>query len=196
MHMQPSATWPHSLHAARRAVRLSRTALGRLAGVSAETIKAYETGLRQPTRSYLLAILDALKVERHLRNEILVGAGFAPDGDELGSIGVPHYMYSLADAAKHVEEMPWPAFVLNEYTEIVAANKLIELLWDIDLKREFPDPLDRNMIAVASNPRFAARVENWDATMQQGIGVFKGHHRGPEEIDNASPTSRRCWSAF
>ena len=70
-----------------------------MAGVSAETIKAYETGLRQPTRSYLVAILDALKVERHLRNDILVGAGFAPDGDSLGPAYLPHYMYSAEAAA-------------------------------------------------------------------------------------------------
>ncbi|MEK7247127.1 MAG: helix-turn-helix domain-containing protein [Chloroflexota bacterium] len=185
--MQPTATWPQTLHTARKALRLSRTAVGRLAGVSAETIKAYETGLRQPTRSYLVAILDALKVERRLRNEILVGAGYAPDGDALGPGHVPHYMYSAEAATDHIEGMPWPAFVLNEYAEVVATNSLTDLLWDIDLSREFPDPLDRNMIAVASNPRFADRVENWDETMQQGIAVFKGHHRGPEDIENAGP---------
>jgi hypothetical protein len=42
-------------------------------------------------------------------------------------------------------------------------------------------------MSVASNPRFAERVENWDEAMQAGIGVFKGHHRGPEDVENAGP---------
>lgn len=186
-YMQPTANWPQTLHNTRKALRLSRTDLGRLAGVSSETIKAYELGLRHPTRSLLVSLLDALKIERQARNEILVGAGFAPDGEGLGPGRLPHYMYSPAEAALHVEEMPWPAFVLNEYTEVVAANSLTELLWNIDLEREFPNPLDRSMMAVASNPRFADRVENWDEAMQQAIGVFKGHYRGPEDVENASP---------
>jgi hypothetical protein len=158
-----------------------------MARVSPATIKAYETGLRQPTRLYLVAILDALKVERHLRNDILTEAGFAPDGESLGALGVPHYMFSPEAAAEHIEQMPWPAFVMNEYTEVVAANSLVQVLWDIDLENEFPNPLDRNMLSVASNPRFADRVENWDEMMMQGIGVFKGHHRGPEDINNPNP---------
>jgi hypothetical protein len=167
-----------------------------MAGVSAETIKAYETGLRQPTRTFLVSILDALRIERQQRNDILVGAGFAPDGERLGALGLPHYMFSLAEAAEHLQEKPWPAFVLNEYTEVVAVNSLAELLWDIDLEREFPEQLDRNLVSVASSPRFADRVENWDEVMQQGLGVFKGHHRGPEDIDNASPYFQQVLERF
>ena len=158
-----------------------------MAGVSPETIKAYELGSRRPTRTYLVAILNALKVERFTRNDILTAAGFAPDGLELGSAHLPHYMYTLAEIVEHVERMPWPAFVLNEMTEVVCCNRLTERLWDIDLEREFPNPIDRNMLSVASLPRFAARVENWDDVMKVGLAVFKGHHRGPESLDQASP---------
>jgi transcriptional regulator with XRE-family HTH domain len=195
--MQPTANdWSQGLYSARTSLRLSRTTLARLAGVSAETIKAYELGLRHPTRLYLVAILDALRLERHARNEILFSAGFAPDGEGLGPTRVPHYMFSPAEAARHVEAMPWPAFVLNEYTEVVFVNKLVERLWDIDLEEEFPNPLDRNLVSVASLPRFADRVENWEETMAVGISVFKGHHRGAEMLDSASPYFKQVLERF
>lgn len=185
---QPTASdWPQALLSARKALRLTRPELGRLARVSPSTIKAYEYGIRQPTRIYLCAILDALRVERLTRNEILVMAGFAPDGDELGASRTPHYMYSVVAAAQHVAGMPWPAFVLNDNTEVVACNRLTELLWGIELEREFPNPLDRSLVSVASNPRFADRVENWEEMVGVGISVFKGHHLGPEQLDHASP---------
>lgn len=42
------------------------------------------------------------------------------------------------------------------------------------------------MLAVSSNPRFADKV-NWDEMVSVAIAVFKGHHRGPEEIERGSP---------
>ena len=184
---QPSASvWPRQLYAARTNLHLSRKALGKLAGVSEATIKAYELGFRQPTRVYLVAILDALRVERHTRNEIMTSAGFAPDGDQLGASHTPHYSFPMPEAKEHVEKMPWPAFVLNEYTEVVCCNDLVERLWGIDLEREFPNPLDRNLVSVASSPRFADRVENWEEMMAVGASVFKGHHRGPDGPEQPS----------
>jgi transcriptional regulator with XRE-family HTH domain len=168
--MSPAANdWSHRLLEARKALKLTRSALASLAQVSPQTIKAYEHGLRHPTRHLLGAILDALKLDRLTRNEVLEGVGFAPDGRYLGPGGAPGYMYTLADAHAHADSLPWPSF------------------WAVDLEREFPDPIDRNMLGLASNPRFGDRIDNWDEMVGVGIAVFKGHHLGPESIENASP---------
>jgi len=195
--MQPTASdWSRGLHSARKTLRLSRNRLSRIAGVSAETIKAYELGLRHPTRSLLVAILDGLKLERNARNNILADAGFSPDGGSLGPDRFSGYQFSPQSAKCHVDAMPWPAFILNDYAEVTCCNPLTERLWGIELEREFPNMLDRNMLSVASNPRFADRVENWEEMMRVGIGVFKGHHLGAEAIDNASPYFSRILERF
>jgi transcriptional regulator with XRE-family HTH domain len=186
--MQPAAgDWCARLEAARKDLRLSRTALAELSGVSAPTIKAYEHGLRHPTRGLLIAILEALKLERNARDSILVDAGLAPDGRFLGPDSFPDYMFTAEEALQHMEELPWPAFIFNEFLEVVVANRIAQRLWGIDLDREFPKPIDRNMLAVSSSPRFAGKVDKWDEMVSVAISVFKGHHRGPEALERLSP---------
>ena len=41
---------------------------------------SYEEGRRHPSRPYLAALLDALKLDRVERNRIMIAAGFASDG--------------------------------------------------------------------------------------------------------------------
>jgi hypothetical protein len=135
----------------------------------------------------LVALLDALKMERATRNRILVAAGFAPDGHFLGPDQHPHYMFTPEEALKHMEQLPWPAFIFNDFVEVVVANQVAQRLWGIDLDREFPKPIDRNMLAVSSNSRFADKVTNWEEMVSVGISVFKGHHLGPEALERLSP---------
>jgi transcriptional regulator with XRE-family HTH domain len=189
-------TWGDELRAARLEVDVSRKSLARLAGVSTATVKAYEDGTRNPSRTMLCALLEALKVERRMRNHILLDAGFAPDGQSLGSSDEPGYMFSAEEATAYLEEFPWPAFILNEFAEVVGCNRIAERLWGIDLEREFPDPIDRSLLAIASNPRFADKVENWDDMMRLAISIFKGHHRGPEDLDRASPYFSQVMQRF
>jgi transcriptional regulator with XRE-family HTH domain len=180
-------TWGDDLRAARQDVNLTREALARLSGVSTSTVRAYEDGSRNPSRRMLVSLLDALKVERATRNRIQVAAGFAPDGESLGPDNRPNYMFTLTEALKHMEQLPWPAFLFNDLIEVVAANQMAQRLWGIELEREFPKPIDRNMLAVSSRPRFADRVSNWEEMVRVGIAVFKGHHLGPEALEHLSP---------
>ncbi len=179
-------TWGSELAEFRRALHLSREDLARLSSVSSPTIKAYETGVRRPTRPLLVAMLNALKVERTARNRLLMTAGFAPDGWVLGPDGVQGYMFDLQEAVEFVKTFRWPAFVMNDVLEVVGVNSICEKLWGIDFEAEFPTPLDRNMLRVASDPRFADKVD-WDEMVPYAIAVFKGHHLGPEDIDRGSP---------
>jgi transcriptional regulator with XRE-family HTH domain len=189
------ADWHHRLRDARTAVHLTREDLGELAGVSHETIKSYELGQRQPSRGLLIALLDALKLERTSRNAILMQAGFAPDGWVLGPDGYPTYLFPVDEAVAYIQHRKWPAFVMNEALEVVGLNPICEKLWGIDFALEFPTPLDRNMLVVSSNPRFGDKV-NWDEMVAVAIGVFKGHHRGPEDVEHPSPLFGEILSRF
>ncbi len=167
-------------------MRISQRALAKQAGVSAATVKAYELGLRRPSRELLTAILDSLKVERAQRNRILMSAGFAPDGLSLRPDN-PDLMFTIEEAAEEIERYRWPAFALDEFMEVVAANRIAQRLWGVDLRREFTGPIERNLLSVASNPRFAERCVNWDEAIGVMISVFKGHYRGQETLEQPSP---------
>lgn len=195
MQQPPASDWSQMLRQVRKSLRLSRAKLAERAGVSVETVKAYELGTRHPSRSLLTAILNATKVERVRRDEILVAAGFAPDSAEMGADRYPNYYFALAEAQDHVDEMPWPAFVMNEYTEVMVANRLVEKLWGVGVK-DYPDQTDRNIIRFASDPRFGDRLVNWDDMMRVGVAVFKGHHRGGETLDQPSSYFDRILEDF
>ncbi|MCL4230804.1 MAG: helix-turn-helix transcriptional regulator [Dehalococcoidia bacterium] len=169
--------WAVLLRKARTDIGMSRPALAAGAGVSAQTVKAYELGLRRPSQTLLSALLDVLELDRRLRNEILVGAGFAPDGGQLGPHN-PDYMYTVEEARSLIEGHPWPACVASEMMEVVAANRAAQRLWGVDLDHEFASPVERNLATFATNPRFADHVKNWEAVTSVAIGVLKGHHRG------------------
>ncbi|MFN8618260.1 MAG: helix-turn-helix domain-containing protein [Dehalococcoidia bacterium] len=169
--------WNAMLLDARKSIGLSRPAVAALAGVSAQTVKAYELGLRRPSRQLLVGILDVLAVDRMVRNQILLSAGFAPDGELLGPHN-PDYMFTSAEAVSLISTLPWPAHVQTELMEVIAANRLAQRLWGVDLDREFHGAVERNLITFATNPRFADRILNWEETATVAVGALKGHHRG------------------
>ncbi len=119
--------WSTKLRDARKAVRLSQRVLAERAGVSPSTVKAYELGLRNPSREYLTAILDTLKVEARTRNEILTGAGFAVPDTLFPPDQEPNYFFTVEEAAEEVERCRWPACVVNDVMELVAANQLVHV---------------------------------------------------------------------
>lgn len=178
--------WRAALATVRTAERLSQAALATRAGVSVGTVKAYESGRRQPSRALLTSLLEALKMDRGQRNTLLQLAGFAPDGDALGPSG-PGYLFSVQQAIEELEARQWPGAVLNEMMEVVAANRLLQQVWDVELDREFKTSIERNILSVISLPRFDGRLLNWDDCVTVGISVVKGHHRGPEPEPGVSP---------
>ena len=170
--MQQAINWRHELRDARRKLGVSQRTLAERAGLSESAVRAYEAGKRFPHRQHLSKLIDSLSVDRAWRNRLLLAAGFAPDG--------------LQQRPADIEEW-WPAFVLSERAEVLAANAAAEALWNVDLEREFLGPLDRNLLSVASNPRFADRVVNWDEAVGTIVWMFKAFHREQEQIDEPSP---------
>jgi len=187
--------WHVALRSARERLGLSRTELARLSGISPETLRAYEVGRRKPSRQNLDAVLDALKLDRTEGNRIRLAVGFAPDSHDYGTPSVAD-QYTIAELQVELERLPWPAFAANELMEIVAANRIIQKLWRVDLGREFLEPIERNALKVASSPRFARHLVNWDEAIGGLLGMWKGHHRGPESLDASSPYFQRLLKDF
>ncbi len=166
---------------------VSQSELAARAHVSVSAVRAYENGRRHPSRPYLAAILDALKCEHGVRNTIFSAAGFATDGVAIVA-GEPRGTFNRTEAAALVESQPWPSFVIDEYVSIVAANALAQRLWGVDLEREFPGPVERNLLSVASSPRFADRCVNWDEAVGTIMAVFKRKDWGRREtLEAPSP---------
>ena len=183
------------LVAARTRLGLSQAELAKRAVVSLAAVKSYEQGTRHPSRPYLVALLDAMKIEREERGAILVAAGYAHDWQELGPVE-GDLDYTLEGAQAAIDCTPWPAFVVNENVEVIAANKLVQQFWGVDLRTEFLDQTERNMLIMASEPRFAAHVANWDEAVGTMVAMFKGHHRGAEALDNPSPNFKAILDRF
>ncbi len=166
---------------------MSQGRLAELSRLSVEAVRSYENARRSPSREHLFAILDALKLDRSERNTILAAAGYASDAYELSPWPASRFMFTPEEAARFIEDYPWPAFVLNEMMEVSAANAAAQRLWSVDLNTEFLDPIERNLLGVASNPRFAARCTNLPEVLAVMAATFKGHHRGAESMEDPSP---------
>lgn len=183
---QSSTVWSQRLLAARKALKLTRAQLASTAGVSAQTVKAYELGLRHPSRNLLAALLDALKMDRAGRDEIFESAGFAAIGAQIGPAVQPGYRYTVPEAQKYVNSLPWPSFVVDDLMRVVVANVPAQAVWGVNLARDIPDVNARNMLRFASDPQFASKLANWEEVVSVGISVFKGHHLGAETLEAPS----------
>jgi transcriptional regulator with XRE-family HTH domain len=178
--------WRTLLRDARRRLGVSQQELAQRAGLSFETVRGYENGRRSPRREHLQAVLDALKVERTERNAILEAAGWASDWQQIAT-PVADLGLTQDEAQRECARAMWPCFVMTEMSEVIVANSVATALWGVDLQREYTEVAERSMLAVASDPRFADRVANWDEAIGTLVSVFKGHYRGPEQLEAPSP---------
>ena len=170
-------TWARQLRGLREQEGLTRDELAALASVAPATVKAYELGHRNPSRQLLTALLDALKADMFLRNSVLAGAGFAPDGHTPSQRLADEY-FSFEEAVLEIEASPFPACILSENMEIVAANAAFQRIWELDLNREMQGPYERSLVSTLSTPRTADRIANWDEAMSLAISIVKGHYGG------------------
>lgn len=174
--------WFERLRRLREGEGISRAALAARAGISAASVKAYETGARHPSGAALSSLLDALAADAFARREVLVGAGFAPDGrspaEHLGD-----NWFSLEDACSEIASLAHPACVTTELMEVVAANTVIQRVWEVDLHRELDGPFERGLLSMLTRPRFADRLLNWTEALSVAVSVIKGHYGGDDAID-------------
>ncbi len=178
--------WCGLLVAARRRLRVSREALAEASGVSAATVRAYETGRRRPRREHLEQLLFHLNIAFDETNAILEAAGFAPRRSRFTPETHPHYYYTQSELQQVIDAAPWPEFVMNDSTEVIATNAAVDALWGIDFahERRTRTQVQRNILSVASEHRFAERVLNWEECVAAMATVLKAR---PQSLDEPNP---------
>lgn len=171
------ADWSLQLRHLRDKENLTREELAQMASVGPATVKAYELGHRNPSRHLLIALLDALKADMFTRAQILTGAGFSSDG-RTPSERLPDEYFTLEEAVLEIDRSPFPSCVSNEYMEVVAANGLMQRVWEVDFTKELQGPFDKSMVSMLSWPHVANHIQNWDEAIGLAISILKGHYGG------------------
>jgi transcriptional regulator with XRE-family HTH domain len=180
--------WQSRLREARRELGLSQHALARLTRLSAETIRAYEARRRRPTKAHLESLVDVLGLPPREANRILSDAGYSPREKVFPVERFTSYYFSEDELQAYVDRQPWPEFVLNQLTELVAANAAAQALWGVDLVHELASRsrAQLNMLAVASQHRFADLILNWEDAVRVLVAVSKGQPRSAESLEDPS----------
>lgn len=181
--------WRTQLRNIRGRLDVSRTELARRSGVPVHTLRRWEDGSRNPKQDSLRAVLTALDCPTFEANAILADAGFPPARTLFPTDLFPAYYYTVAELHQAVEEQPWPEFVLNNNTEVVAANRAVQALWQIDFADEKArrTPAQMNLLSVASDHKFTDHVVNWDECVTTLAAVFKGRPRDPHTLEQPDP---------
>ena len=176
--------WRAALRKHRTQRGLSQSEIARRSGLSLSAVKAYERGDRQPSRAALDAILDAIGLPLDDGNPIRVGAGFAIDWR---GVLDRRYIADLDDIKRQADETPWPVFITNQGSYVVHWNRAFELVWDVDVERDFPDPLSRSLLSGARIARFTRCIVNYEETMSFFLGLFKGDPRKEQDLEQPAP---------
>lgn len=179
-----SLDWRTSLRSWRRRRGLTQDTLSRRSGLSRSAIRAYESGARNPPRETLTRIVRTLGIPRQEANLIFAAAGFAIDWSTLLE---GRYVFDEATARSQLEQCPWPAFLTDQAINVVASNRLLELIFDVDLASEYLGPTDRNLLGGASDPHFARYLDNYDEVVSFMIGLAKGDPRSQQNMERPSP---------
>lgn len=183
------SVWRHKLREVRQRIGISQREVAERAGLSRESIRAYETGRRRPTRAGLTAILQALEATAYETNEILEAAGMVTPATLFPGDEYPNFFFTIEELQTEVELVEWPEFVLNNANELVAANACAQALWGIDFahERTTRTRAQLNLLSVASEHRFADRIVNWDECVATLAAVFKGRPVNPASLDEPDP---------
>jgi transcriptional regulator with XRE-family HTH domain len=178
--------WRTQLRRAREHLRLSREAAARLSGVGAAAIKTYELGNRRAPQPKLMSLLIAYRLSHEEQRRVLEAAGYVAH-DRMQASNAVQLWFTAEEAEAEVQRQVWPAFVLDEFVRLIAANDVAQRLWGVDLRVEFTNPVERNLLSVASNPRFADRCLNWDEAVRFILSAFKAHDWAPERVEQPGP---------
>lgn len=185
--------WRTRLRDHRLRLDVPQTELARRSGLSLTAIKAYERGTRHPSADALNAILAALGLPPEAANPIRAGAGYAID---FSALFEGRYIFDLAVAQAQLDRLPWPAFVTNQATLVVAFNRPMAIVLDVEPEIDFPDPVERNLLGYANQPRFTRSLENFDEVVGMLIGLAKGDPRVQADPERPPPWSANAVARF
>ena len=188
-----SFDWRAALRQWRKRRGLTQKTLAWRAGLSHSAVRSYENAQRNPSGESLTTLVRILGVPRQDANQILAAAGYAVDWSTLLE---GRYIFDIDDARAQLERCPWPAFLTDQAINVVATNRLLEAIFDVELATEYLDAGDRNLLGGASDPRFARYLENYDEVVSFMIGLAKGDPRFQQNPERPAPWLEEPMSRF
>jgi len=134
-------------------------------------------------------LLEVLQLPEAEGNAIIDQLGFGQKATLFPLNRFPTYFFTSEELEDHVETVTWPEFVLNNFAEVVAANKAAQALWGVDFhaERQKRLPSQMNLLSIASERQFAERVINWDECVATLVASIKGNPLGDVSLENPSP---------
>lgn len=188
-----SFDWRALLKEQRQLRKLSQPEVARRAQISLSAMKAYEGGDRHPSRETLQAITVALGLPIEQTNKVLAGAGYAVDLRYL--INERFESRPVEWFTNEVERYAWPVFVTNQASAMLAANRTARKLLGVPLTDSLPQP-KWSFLARASDPAYAARVDNWDEVMAFMMGILKGEQRYEANLERMPSPATEPFQQF
>lgn len=136
------------------------------AGISARHLSWLETGKSQPSRAMVLRLGTRLELPLRERNVLLLAAGYAP----MYADREPSHP-ALGTALQAVQRLldahePWPALAVDRHWNLVAANRMVQLLLRTVAPALLGPPL--NVLRVTLHPQGLA-------PMIANLAEWRGH---------------------
>lgn len=123
-------TFGDTLRTYRRRRRLSQLDLALRAETTQRHVSFVESGRSAPGRDLVVRLAASLELPLREQNDLLVAAGFAPQLPETDPDGPA--LASVRQALQEILDghMPYPAFVMDRYGDVLAANDAMTVLTD------------------------------------------------------------------
>ena len=171
-----SEEWRTALRAARRRSRRSMASVAEQSGLSAQAVRAYETGRRRPKRDALLKILALLQFTAADANALLEQAGFAPELGLYPAHEFPEYAFRVDELQRFLDKRPWPAIATDDEIRILAANRAMQALWRFDFNRlrRQRGPDEMTLFAIIGELKLLDRIANWPEFLRVAASLNKG----------------------
>lgn len=173
----------------RKDKRFSQLSLATEADISQRHISFLESGRANASAKMILKIAQALKLDLHSINQLLLSAGHAPHYTEIADEQDDEYVWLAVDFMLE-SQMPYPTIVLDEKWNIIKSNPASQklLVWLLDLTSGEITAMQNTQMNILElilcNPRLRPYIKNWAeiATHMAGQAVADGVY-SQQQID-------------
>lgn len=166
------------LRQARNAARMTRQELGVRAGVTARSVKAYESGERTPNRQVLAALGVAAGLNQGSLNVLLLAAGYAPAPQRVHC----YHRGSCVDDLLS-QQAEWPQFVLNDGLFLVGANRFARRL--LELQAYGGELKAVNFLTYCHDASLNNTLQNWNEVVAVLVGLYKSRNANVVEASES-----------
>lgn len=186
--------------ARRRTPGLRREDVAELAGIGTTWYTRLEQGLDiRPSAGALEGIAEALELDEHERDHLFrLALQHGPSANLSPDDAIPPRVLRV------VSEMPSPVFVINYRWDLLAWNRLAQIVF---LDFDALPPQDRHLLTIVlTHPEVRTRLVDWEEFAQGMLALFRtvwGRYPGDEALtqrihalERSSPEFRAWWPKY